>query len=98
LDDGVKLAGDKVFIVHGDKVTDAATGAAARLPDGAEDVINSNQMRRELDGAMAALKLFSRDLDERRAAVKALKEEADEARLPLIEEAPAAEADAALKE
>jgi len=98
LDDEVKLAGDKVFIVHGDKVTDAATGAAARLPDGAEDVINSNQMRRELDGAMAALKLFSRDLDERRAAVKALKEEADEARLPLIEKALAAETDAALKE
>jgi len=98
LDDAVKLAGDKVFIVRGDKASDAATGADARLPDGAEDLVNSNQMRRELEGALAALKLFSHDLGERRAAIKALKEEADEGRLPLIEKALAAEQDAALKE
>jgi urea transport system permease protein len=55
-------------------------------------------MRRELEGALAALKLFSHDVGERRAAIKALKEEADEGRLPLIEKALAAEADASLKE
>lgn len=98
LDDAVKLAGDKVFVVHGDKASNAATGAEAKLPDGAEDVINSNQMRRELEGALAALKLFSHDVGERRTAIKALKEEADEGRLPLIEKALAAEAEASLKE
>ncbi|SHL97407.1 urea transport system permease protein [Rhizobacter sp. OV335] len=98
LDDAVKLSGDHVFVVRGDKANDASTGADAKLPDGAEDVINSNQMRRELEGALAALKLFSTDLGERRAAIKALKEEADEGRLPLIEKALAAEADASLKE
>ncbi len=98
LDDAVKLSGDHVFVLRGDKASDASTGADAKLPDGAEDVINSNQMRRELEGALAALKLFSTDLGERRAAIKALKEEADEGRLPLIEKALAAEADASLKE
>ncbi len=44
-------------------------------------------MRRELEGALAALKLFSKDLGERRAAAQALKDEADESRLPLIEKA-----------
>ena len=98
LDDTVKLAGDKVFVVRGDKAVEVAGGAEARLPDGAEDVINSNQMRRELEGALAALKLFSPDLGERRAAIKSLKEEADEARLPLIEKALSAEADPGLRE
>ncbi len=98
LDDAVKFTADKVLVVRGDVVTDAATGAASPLPDGAEDIINSNQMRRELEAAVAALNLFSTDLAQRRAAVKALKEEADESRLPLIEKALATEADASLKE
>jgi urea transport system permease protein len=97
LDDEVKVGADKAFIVRGDKTLDAATGAETPLPEGAEDVINSNQMRREIDGALAALKLFSKDLAERRAATKALKEEADESRLPLIEKALATETDAGLK-
>lgn len=98
LDDEVKLAGDTVFVVHGDQISNASTGVKAELPGSAEDVINSNQMRRELEGALAALKLFSRDTGERRAAIKALKDEADEGRLPLIEKALAAEAEPALKE
>ena len=97
LDDGVKLAGDRVFVVRDGKAVDAATGAEAPLPEGAEDLVNSNQMRRELEGALAALKLFSPDLAERRAAIQSLKDDADEARLPLIEKALAAEADTALK-
>src|SRR5687768_4544204 len=42
LDDAVKTAGDKVFIVRDGKSVDAATGAEAALPDSAEDVVNSN--------------------------------------------------------
>ena len=62
LDDEVKVAGDKVFIVHDDKAIDAATGAPATLPDGAEDVINNNRMRGALEAALAALRLFSPDV------------------------------------
>ena len=97
LDDEVKLTADAAYVVRDGQATLAGTGQAALLPDGAEDVINSNQMRREIEGSLAALKLFSTDLDERRAAIRALKDEADEARLPLIEKALVAEKDDSLK-
>jgi len=97
LDDAVKVTGDKVVVVKGEQATDPATGRPVPLPGGAEDVINSNQMRRELEGALAALKLFSTDLAERRAAARSLKDEADAARLPLIEKALGVETDEDLK-
>ena len=97
LNDAVKTAGDKVFIVQGDKARDAATGAEAVLPDGSEDVVNSNRLRREIDTAMASLRLFSPDLAQRSAAVKELRDGVDESRLPLIDKAIAAETDARLK-
>src|SRR5258705_13777939 len=53
LDDAVKTAGDRVFVVRDGKAQDAATGAATALPDSAEDVVNSNRMRRELEAALA---------------------------------------------
>src|SRR4249920_2992259 len=50
IDDEVKFTADTAFVVHDGKTHDAATGAEAVLPAGAEDVINSNQMRREIEG------------------------------------------------
>ncbi len=97
LDDAVKLSGERALIVRGELASDAASGASVPLPSDAEDVINSNQMRRELEGALAALQLFTSDVGERRLAVKALKDEADDARLPLIEKALLSESDAELK-
>eukprot|EP01031_Cornospumella_fuschlensis_P005787 gene5787-7184_t len=60
-DDAVKTKGDKVFVVKDDKAFDPVTGAETPLPADAEDVINPNLMRGELDTALAALKLFSKD-------------------------------------
>lgn len=97
LADEVKLAGGKAFIVRDGKAVDAATGAAATLPDGAEDVVNNNRMRRELEAALAALQLFSPDRALRAKAITELKDQADEGKLALIEKAEAAETDAALK-
>ena len=51
----VKVAGNRAYIVYGDEAKEAATGMPAKLPDGAEDVVNNNRMRRELDAAVAAL-------------------------------------------
>ena len=68
------------------------------MPDGAEDVMNNNRMRGELDSALAALKLFSTDEATRAAAIKQLQSDADETKLPLIEKAYAAEGNAQLKE
>ena len=97
LDDTVKAAGGKAYIVQGDKVVEAATGAAATLPDDAEDVVNNNRMRRELEAALAVLKLVSTDAAVRRAAIADLKDDVDEGKLALIEKAIAAETDADLK-
>ncbi|HEX6707849.1 MAG TPA: urea ABC transporter permease subunit UrtB [Albitalea sp.] len=97
LDDAVKTAGDKVFVVRDDKAVDAATGAPATLPSDAEDVVNSNRMRGEIESALASLRLLSPDRAQRAAAIKELGDSADEARLPLIETAYAAETDAGLK-
>jgi urea transport system permease protein len=97
-DDQIKVLGDKVFWVQGDKTVDPATGADVALPADAEDVINNNQMRGELDNALAALKLFSKDDKVRAASVKTLLAEPDESKLALVEKAFAAETNAAIKE
>lgn len=96
-DDAVKVAGDLVLVVKDGKGSDPVTGAEAPLPADAEDVINNNRMRGELDIALAALKLFSKDQAQRAEAIKVLRNESDESRLPLIEKAYAAEPDAGLK-
>lgn len=97
LDDEVKTAGGRAYIVRDGKVVEAATGAAATLPADAEDVVNNNRMRSELAAAVAALGLVSTDRDARAKAIADLKDQADEGKLPLIEKAEKAETDAALK-
>jgi urea transport system permease protein len=97
LADEVKVSGGKVFIVRDGKASDAATGATTALPAGAEDVVNPNRVRRELEGALAALKLFSPKLEERAKAISEMKELADEGKLAVIEMAEKNETDAALK-
>ena len=96
-DDAVKTSGDNVFVVKEGKAFDPVTGAEQPLPANAEDVINPNMMRSELDNALAALKLLSPDAKLRAEAIKTLAGESDEARLPLIEKAYAAETVPALK-
>jgi urea transport system permease protein len=96
-DDAVKVAGGKVFVVKDGKGHDPVTGAELKVPDDAEDVVNNNRMRGELDSALAALKLFSKDAKLRAAAAAELRKDADESKLPLIEKAYAAETDAAIK-
>jgi urea transport system permease protein len=96
-DDAVKVAGDKVFIAKDNQAIDPVTGAVSPLPDGAEDVINNNRMRGELDTALAALRLFSKNTKERSAAIDALLKDPAESKLPLLEKALAAETQAELK-
>ena len=97
-EDAVKVTADKVFIVRNGKGFDAITGAEAAVPDTAEDVINNNRMRGEIDTALAALKLVSKDDKTRAEGIKALQNESDEAKLPLIEKAFAAEKNLQLKD
>jgi urea transport system permease protein len=97
LADEVKVVGGRAFIVRDEVVVDAATGAVAALPEGAEDVVNNNRMRRELEVALAALRLFSPDRSERAKAIDELKDQADEGKLVLIDKAEASETDPEIK-
>ncbi len=97
LDDAVKIADGRAFIVRDGKAIDAVSGIEVPLPSNAEDIINNNRVRGELDAAKAALSLLSTDRNVRAKAIIELKDAADEARLPLIDRAIAKESDAELK-
>ncbi|HSV70772.1 MAG TPA: urea ABC transporter permease subunit UrtB [Methylibium sp.] len=97
LDDAVKTSGGKAYIVKDGKAIEAATGSAATLPADAEDVVNNNRMRRELESAIAVLKLISPDRAVRAKAIVELKDQVDEGKLGLIEKAEQAETDVQLK-
>jgi urea transport system permease protein len=97
LADEVKLAGGKAFVVREGKTVVAGSGVPAVLPEGEEDVVNNNRLRRELESVVASLRLFSTDRAERAKAIEDLKEQADARLLALLEKALAAEQDAALR-
>ena len=86
--------GGQVLIVKSGAASDVLTGAAiAALPQGTEEVVVNNRMRRELASAIAALGLVSPDQATRKAAVKALGYGAEEGMLPLIGKALEQETD-----
>ena len=94
-DDAVKIADGKPYVFQSDRALDPVTGAqvalSAEVLTAAEDVVNNNRMRGELDNALAALKLLSPDAVLRRAAAKNLQGQVGEAQLPLLERALAQE-------
>ena len=97
-DSEVQIAGSSILIVRGDKASDAVSGQpVAPLPDAREDVIVNNRVRREIESAIASLKLVSPVRDVRLAAAKSLEANADEDMLPLIARALTKESDAEIK-
>ncbi len=95
----LQSSGKLVLIVKGTEAVNAATGAkVSPLPEDREGVILNNRVRRELDGAIAALKLISPSRAARLAAAKELSGNADEAMLPLIQKALARESDPEIKQ
>ena len=97
-DDSVKLVGEAPVMVVDGKGVDPVTNAEVELPDTAEDVMNNNRMRGELDNALAAVKLLSSDVAVRRAAVATLQGNVDMDKLPLLDKALAAETVADIKD
>ena len=97
LDDTVKTSAGKAYIARDGKAVEAASGAPASLPADAEDAVNNNRMRGELESAIAVLKLVSPDRAVRAAAIADLKDQVDEGKLGLIDKAASAEADPELK-
>jgi len=96
--DAVKFTDTAVFVMKDGKGFDPVTGAEVAVPETAEDIINNNEMRGELDAALASVNLFSTDAKVRADAVKTLAGEPSESKLPLVEKAYAAEADPAVKD
>ncbi len=97
-DDAVKLVAGQPVVVLDDKGVDPLNGQPVPLPDSAEDVVNNNRIRGELDSLLAALQLLSPDVAQRRAAIKTLQGDADAARLPLLDKAYAIETQNDLKD
>ncbi|WP_138514599.1 urea ABC transporter permease subunit UrtB [Rhodoferax bucti] len=97
-DDAVKLVGEVPVMVLDGKGIDPVTQAEVSVPDTAEDVMNNNRMRGELDTALAAVKLLSPEVEVRRAAIKTLGGQVDAGKLPLLEKALASETAPDLKE
>ena len=97
-DGEVQVGASGVVVVARDgRATDPLTGTAVTAPAEAEDVVVNNRLRREIGSALAALRLKSPDRSVRLAAVQALQKEADAERLPVVEAALAAEADAQVR-
>ncbi len=90
-DDAVKVNGTQVLIVRDGKAFDPVNGEATALPDTAEDVINNNRMRGEIDAALSALQLLSPDATQRLQAAKSVLKEPDPTKLAMLEKALAAE-------
>ena len=97
-DDAIKIVAGKPLIARDGQGVDPVTGTTQALPDTAEDVMNNNRMRGELDAALASLKLMSPDAAVRRAAVKTLQGDLDESKLPLLDKAFAQETDPEIKD
>jgi urea transport system permease protein len=96
-DDAVKVNGTQVLIVRDGKAFDPANGEATALPDTAEDVINNNRMRGEIDAALSALQLLSTDAALRVQAAKSVLKEPDPTKLAMLEKALASEANEGVK-
>ncbi|PKO54078.1 MAG: urea ABC transporter permease subunit UrtB, partial [Betaproteobacteria bacterium HGW-Betaproteobacteria-21] len=82
------LAADKVVIVDGETVLDAATGEALQMATADVDTITvNNRIRRAIATANAAFALVSSNRAERLSAATILRENATENLLPVLERA-----------
>ena len=94
----MQTTGKRILIVKGGQGTDAVTGeTVAPLPEGREDVVANNRLRREIEGALAAFKLLSPERATRLEAAQALAGGADASMLALVKKALEKESDAGIK-
>jgi urea transport system permease protein len=95
LGDGeLQVAGERLLIVRDGKAVDAVTGEkVAPLPPDREDVVANNRVRREIQTALASLRLMAPQRDARYDAARELAGSPDDTMLPLIARALAKETD-----
>ena len=83
----------RVLIVEGDKARDPLTGEQLAFPEGADAITVNNRLRRELESALAGLRLFAVDTKVRLKAAQEVQQNAEAAQLPMLERALAKETD-----
>jgi len=87
----------RVLIVEDDKATDPLTGEKLDLPEGADSITVNNRLRRELESALAGLRLFADDARVRLKAAQEVQQNASAAHVPMLEQALAKESDARVR-
>jgi urea transport system permease protein len=87
----------RVLIVEGDKAADPLTGESFDLPEGVDSITINNRLRRELESALAGLRLFAEDFKVRLKAAQEVQQNASAAQLPMLERALARETDARVR-
>jgi len=92
------VEGKRILIVKGEEAVDAISGEkVSPLPANLEDVVANNRLRREIEGALAAMQLLSTDRNTRFEAAKSLGAKAEESLLPIVKKALAQETDAQIR-
>ena len=98
-EEALHVAGAKIVIVEGERVLDAVTGEELKpAPENREGVTINNRIRRELFGALAALKLFDPDRQTRLEAAQELASGAEAEMLPLLARALEREGDPQIRQ
>ena len=94
-EEALAVSGGRVLRLDGERAFDAATGAeVVPAPPDRETVTVNNRVRRELEGAMAALRLLDPDPGVRLTAARELGDADDPELAPLLERALARETQA----
>ncbi len=96
-DDAVKMDGNHAVLMRDGKALDPVSGTEVTLSDSAEDVVNNNRMRSEIDDALSALQLLSPDVALRLKASQNLLKQPDTSKLAMLDKALAQETDDAIK-
>ena len=96
-DDAVKMDGNHAVLMRDGKALDPVSGTEVTLSDSAEDVVNNNRMRGEIDDALSALQLLSPDVALRLKAAQNLLKQPDTSKLAMLNKALAQETDDAIK-
>lgn len=97
-DEALAVAGGRLVILDGEQVLDAATGQRISPAPDFEGITVNNRIRQALEGARAALQVFSAERPARLAAARRLQEAASEALAPLLDKALAAEQDPEIRD
>jgi urea transport system permease protein len=96
--DELFVEGDRIFLMDGEKVVDAVTGAEILpAPEAYESIIINNRIRAELTNAIASLRLQNPDRGVRLAAAQELQTNTGLEMVPILDRALAKETDPEIK-